>query len=119
MNANKVVISVSSGLLGFSLFVLVARGQRLEPSFVSAAKEAKLVLLVRPTKMVDRGQEVRAEVERFWSERPSAVKLPQPVVPTFSIGPSSPRGKEKESETPEPPFSVKPLVPPEPQPRRR
>lgn len=112
MNANKVVISVSSGLLGFSLFAFVATGQRLEPAFVSATKEAKLVLLASPSKMIDRGQEPRPEVERFWSERPGAVKLPAPVVPTFSIGPISPQAKEKEPKTPETPLSVTPLNPP-------
>lgn len=111
MNANKVVISVSSGLLGFSLFVLVARGQRLEPAFVSATKEAKLVLLVRPTKMIDSAQEVRPEVERFWSERPSAVKLTVPALPAFSIDRVRPSAKESQSTLP--PLSVKPLVAPE------
>ena len=115
MNANKVVISVSSGLLGFSFFPPVAAGQHMQPAFVSAAKEAKLVLLASPAKMIDRNQESRPEVERFWSERPGAVKLTVPAAPTFSIDRARPLAKEPETSLP--PFSVKPLIAPEP--RRR
>ena len=99
MKTKYPVVSASSALLWVLFLPAMTSAQHVEPALVSATKEARLILLAPPVKMVDPRAQSRPEEERFGAARLGRVKFTT-IVPRFSA--PSPADEKKRNTAPAP-----------------